>query len=69
MWRYYATSYGFKLDDLGREFTSRGVRYKITGIEPSRPKYPISAERVHDKRAFKFGASTVKMGLPMKMAA
>ena len=56
--------FGLKPEDLGREFTtSKGVRYRIEGIKPSRPKYPISAVRVRDGSPFKFPASLVRDAL------
>jgi len=45
---------GLKPTDFGREFVDRGERFRITGIDPRRPKYPISAERISDGRACKF---------------
>ena len=44
---------GLKASDFEREFSVDGDRYWITGIDPRRPKYPISAERVSDGRACK----------------
>lgn len=40
-WNSYAKSYGFKKEDLGREFTSRGHKCRITGLLPNRRKYPV----------------------------
>jgi len=48
---------------LGREFTSRGVRYRITGLNPNAPKYPVMGERLRDGRAFKFPASAVRAAM------
>ncbi|KAB2944470.1 MAG: hypothetical protein F9K19_26585, partial [Rhizobiaceae bacterium] len=31
------------------------------GIDPKRPRYPISAERIPDRRGFKFAAEQVAM--------
>jgi hypothetical protein len=44
---------GLKASDFEREFRVEGDLYKITGIDPRRPKYPISAQRVSDGRACK----------------
>jgi hypothetical protein len=52
--------YGLKPEDLGSEFKVRNTVYKITGLKNSRPKYPISAIRVSDGKAFKFPSETVK---------
>ena len=54
---------------VGSTFTSKGTEYRVTGYNPSRPKFPVSATRVRDGAPFKFtlaacggmtpGASTV----------
>ena len=44
---------GLKASDFEREFSVDGDRYRIIGIDPRRPKYPISAERISDRRACK----------------
>lgn len=45
-WNQYAASLGLEPGDFGREFTSNGKRWKIAGIRPDSPKYPIVASRV-----------------------
>lgn len=42
------------LDVIGRIFELHGVSYKIIRLEPSRPKFPIVAERMTDGKKFKF---------------
>jgi hypothetical protein len=44
---------GLKATDFEREFSAEGERYRITGIDPRRAKYPISAERLSDGRPVK----------------
>ena len=61
MFRYMAEQYGLAASDLGREFTTGDERFRITGIDPKRPKYPISVERIPDRRGFKFTAENVAM--------
>ncbi len=56
-----AEHYGLAASDFGREFTTGNERFRITGIDPKRPKYPISAERIPDRRGFKFTAENVVM--------
>jgi hypothetical protein len=58
-----AVKYGLHPDDLGKEFTSRGHTYMITGLKTSRPKFPISASRVTDGKGFKFPADLVLRAL------
>jgi hypothetical protein len=50
----YCTSYGLKPEHLGATFQSGRDTFKITGLVPSRPKYPISAVNVRTGRQFKF---------------
>lgn len=55
----YGRAYGLKGEDYGAEFTSQGHRYRLVGVKPSRPKFPISAERIRDGRCYKFTTSVV----------
>jgi len=59
----YASMYGLEAGDLGRTFRSAGSVYKITGINPRRPQYPISATREPDGKKFKMPAHSVKQAL------
>jgi hypothetical protein len=61
MFAYLAERYGLAPSDFGREFTAGGERFRITGIDPKRPKYPVSAERLPDRRGFKFTAENIAM--------
>lgn len=58
---FLAEHYGLAASDFGREFTTGSERFRIAGIDPKRPKYPISAERIPDRRGFKFAAENVIM--------
>jgi len=55
----YASMYGLEPEDLGKEFTHRGVVYKIVGLKTRGRKFPIQVERVHDGKTFKFPDHTV----------
>jgi hypothetical protein len=63
MFELMAESYGLASGDFGREFSTGNETFRITGIEPRRPKYPIKAERLTDRRGFKFSAENVAMYL------
>lgn len=54
-----AKDYGLKPTDLGRVFQTGHDRFKITGIDPRRPRYPISAECLSDRKSFKFDPESV----------
>ncbi|WP_245437299.1 hypothetical protein, partial [Mesorhizobium helmanticense] len=55
---FLAEHFGLAPSDFGREFRTGSERFRITGIYPKRPRYPISAERIPDRRGFKFAAET-----------
>lgn len=56
----FAHLYGLKPQDHGREFVSNGVRYRLTGLAPNRPRFPILGERVPDGKKFKFPREVVQ---------
>ena len=58
-----ADSFGLQPTDYGRMFKTGGEAFRITAINPNRPKYPVSAERVADGRGYKFTAENVAMYL------
>ena len=58
---FLAEHYGLQPSDFGREFRTGSERFRITGIDPKRPRYPISVERIPDRKGFKFTAKNVAM--------
>lgn len=63
MFEVMAESYGLDADDFDHKFSTGNETFRITGIEPRRPKYPIKAERLGDRQGFKFSAQNVAMFL------
>ena len=63
MFEVLAPHFGLEPSDYGRTFRSRDEVFRVMAINPNRPKYPISAERVSDGRSFKFPADNVRMYL------
>ena len=61
-----ATALGLPADCYGQEFTANGKTYTITGINPRRRKYPVSA--THDGRSYKFTASSTRASLDLVSA-
>ena len=59
MFEVLALPFGLEPSDYGRTFKARGEMFRIVAINPNRPKYPISVERVSDGRGFKFPAEDV----------
>ena len=47
--------------DFGREFSTGRERFRIVGIDPRRPRYPVSVERMPDRKGFKFTAENVAL--------
>ncbi len=60
-----ALQFGLQPADLFGTFFVNGTQYRITGLKTRRPKFPISAERVSDGRAFKFPLSSVEFVNPV----
>ncbi len=54
-----APSFGLQPSDYGRIFRTGGETFRIVAINPNRPKYPVSAERLADGRGYKFSADNV----------
>ncbi len=63
MFEVLALHFGLEPADYGRTFRTGGNLHRIVGINPNRPKYPISTERVSDGRGFKMPAENVAMYL------
>ncbi len=56
-----AEAFGLSPGDYGREFSTGRELFRITSIDPRRPKYPVSAERIPDGHGFKFTSDQVVM--------
>jgi hypothetical protein len=56
-----AEAFGFSPADYGRQFSTGREQFRITGIDPRRPKYPVSAERIPDGQGFKFTVDQVAL--------
>ncbi|PZX45739.1 hypothetical protein LY56_01299 [Roseinatronobacter thiooxidans] len=63
MFEVLAPHFGLEPTDYGRTFATGGDLHRIVGINPNRPKYPISTERVSDGRGFKMPAENVALYL------
>jgi hypothetical protein len=63
MFEVLAPHFGLEPSDYGRTFRTSGDLHRIIGINPNRPKYPISTERISDGRGFKMPAENVAMYL------
>ena len=56
--------YGLRPDHYGAEFAApSGNKYRISGINPRRRKYPISATEVTSGKGYKFTEAIVRRGL------
>ena len=63
MFEVLAAHFGLEPSDYGRTFRTGGDLHRIVWINPNRPKYPISTERVSDGRGFKMPAENVALYL------
>jgi len=63
MFEVLAPHFGLEPSDHGRTFRSNDELFRIVAINPNRPKYPVSAERISDGKGFKFPAENVVMYL------
>lgn len=55
-----APRYGLTVEDYNREFSTHTGTYRVTGINPRRRKYPISAKCVKTGKGYKFTQQAVK---------
>ncbi len=62
-----AEEFGLSQNDFGREFSTGRERFRVAGIDPRRPKYPISATRIPDGKGYKFTAENVALLLQAAM--
>lgn len=62
-----AEAFGLSAEDYGRQFSTGRETFRLIGIDPRRPKYPISAERVPDGQGFKLTADQVVLLLQKGM--
>lgn len=59
----YCKMYGLEETDYDRRFAFQGKHYIITGIRPSKRKYPICCLCVEDNVTYGFTVAAVKRGL------
>jgi hypothetical protein len=62
-----ADAFGLSATDYGRQFSTARETFRIVGIDPRRPKYPVSAERISDGQGFKFTSDQVALLLQKGM--
>lgn len=64
----YGGMYGLRGADYGVVFTSGGKRFKLTGVAPSRPKFPISGECLSTGKGYKFTSYTASQIIAQRPA-
>jgi hypothetical protein len=60
----YAASYGLRPEWLGKEFSSNGYTFAVTGLSTRAKKYNVLAKR-SDGQGFKFAPDRVKLLMEM----
>lgn len=66
--RTYADMYGLDPDDFGREFTSQGKRFKVSGLAHRSRVRPILCTEISIDRVYKFTVEGVKLALSKAVA-
>lgn len=66
--RQYAALFGLKPEWFGATFYVDGTQYRLSGVNPGAPKYPLKAQRVHDSRDFKMTTGMVKTAISAEIA-
>lgn len=65
----FASAYGFKPEDLHKEFYFLGKLYKITGLRRKAPRFPVLAQVVGGVKGTCFSADTVLRALDRPVTA
>jgi hypothetical protein len=59
----YAAAYGLKQGDLGKEFLIDGAKYRITGINTRRSKFPIAIQEVATGKTMGYTEDGIRLSL------
>jgi len=59
----YALYRGFDAEDFGRDFTSKGRQFKITGWNSRKWKFPVTVKEIATGRTWHFPVGTVLRAL------
>lgn len=59
----YCSYYGFSKDDLGKKITLDGDEYVITGMKPSRRKFPIVIQSLNSGKSMLATIDSVRKAL------
>ena len=57
--KFYGREFGLEEGDYGAMFTIGGKRFKLVGLKPSRPKYPLLGEHMGTGTIYKIPRSVV----------
>jgi hypothetical protein len=66
--RRFCAMYQLEPGDLGREFTSGGERFQVTGLNTKAPRFPIQCKHVANGRPIRYSAATVRQLLRVEAA-
>jgi hypothetical protein len=62
-WDRWCKDLGFKPEDFGKVITLRNVEFRLTGLNPSRPKNDVEMVRVRDGKRFKCASHVARLAL------
>jgi hypothetical protein len=67
--RQYAELYDLDPDDFGREFSTGGKTFRISGLSPNSRTRPILATEVSTEKTYKFTVDGAKQALALAKVA
>jgi hypothetical protein len=59
----YAADYDLKPEWFGKEFVAKGSKFKITGINPKAPRFPVNVTKITDGSSWKFTVPSIKLAM------
>lgn len=57
---HYASLFRLSADDFGKEFSNGGRKFRLVGLKPNRPKWPVVGECIADGKRYKFKEAALK---------
>lgn len=58
-WNDLCVMYGFKVEDFGKTFESRGTTYKIAGLDTRKPRFALKAINTKNGQMYGFDAESI----------
>lgn len=65
--KFYAHALGMKPEDLGREFTANGTRYRLDGYDGKKRKFAMVCTNLSNGKKYRFPVDGVMRALGYKV--